>query len=60
MGTDLWWNAIEKEMKNVMPGFKFLKEDNNVPMGYQLIDCHMILDIKMDFNQNTYFVALGI
>ena len=49
-GTDLWQKAIEKEMKNVIPAFMFLEQDKKVPIGYQHIDCHMIFNVKMDFN----------
>ena len=56
-GTDLWQKAIEKEIKNVMPAFTFLEQDEKVPIGYQHIDCHMIFDVKMDFTQKARFVA---
>ena len=52
-GTDLWQKAIEKEMKNVMPAFTFLEQDDKVPIGYQHIDCHMIFDVKMDFTRKA-------
>ena len=52
-GTDLWQKAIEKEMKNVMPAFMFLEQDEKVPIGYQHIDCHMIFDVKMDFTRKA-------
>ena len=52
-GTDLWQKAIEKEIKNVIPAFTFLEQDEKVPIGYQHIDCHMIFDVKMDFTQKA-------
>ena len=58
-GTDLWQKAMEKEMKNVMPAYTFLGQDKKVPTGYHHIDCHMIFDVKMDFNQKARFVAGG-
>lgn len=58
-GTDLWRKAIELEMKNVMPAFKFLEDAERVPIGYQRINCHMIFDIKMDFTRKARFVAGG-
>jgi hypothetical protein len=44
--TTFWRDAIEKEMKNVMPAFEF-REDNVMPIGHKAIDCHMIFDVKM-------------
>ena len=46
-------------MKNVMPAFTFLEQDEKVPIGYQHIDCHMIFDVKMDFTRKAQFVAGG-
>jgi hypothetical protein len=45
-GTTFWRDAIEKEMKNILPAFKF-NEDDSVPIGYKKITCHMIFDVKM-------------
>jgi hypothetical protein len=32
MGTDFWWKAIEKEMRNVMVAFNIC-DDGKVPIG---------------------------
>ena len=45
-----------KEMKNVMPTFKVLDENEMVPIGYKLITCHMIFNVKMDFTWKACFV----
>ncbi|MGH3054233.1 MAG: reverse transcriptase domain-containing protein, partial [Gaiellaceae bacterium] len=58
-GTDLWYKAIQKEMKNVMPAFQFLDADQRVPIGYKWIPCHIIFDIKMDFTRKARLVAGG-
>jgi hypothetical protein len=58
-GTDFWRKAIALEMKNVQPAFKFLEDDESVPVGYQQINCHMIFDIKMDFTRKARFVVAG-
>ena len=58
-GTDFWKKAIEKEMRNVTPAFKFLDPDKPHPKGYQNIECHMIFDIKMDFTRKARLVAGG-
>ena len=41
MGTNFWHNAIEKEMRNVMPTFKF-SDTNKIPKFHKLISCHMV------------------
>ena len=58
-GTTHWHDAIQKEMKNVMPAFKFLEPEESVPVGYKWIPCHMIFDVKMDFTRKARFVAGG-
>jgi len=57
-GTDFWRKAIEKEMKNVMPAFEFL-DDNEIPKFHKHIDLHMIFDIKMDLTRKARLVAGG-
>jgi hypothetical protein len=58
-GTTLWRDAIEKEMKNNAPAFKF-NDDDAIPIGYKHITCHMIFDIKMvGLVQKARFVAGG-
>jgi len=58
-GTYFWRNAIDKEMKNVMPAFEF-SNDNKAPIGFKHIDCHMIFDVKMiGLVRKARFVAGG-
>jgi Reverse transcriptase (RNA-dependent DNA polymerase) len=57
-GTTLWRDAIAKEMKNVMPAFKF-RDDDVIPPGYTKIDCHMVFDIKADLTRKARLVAGG-
>jgi Reverse transcriptase (RNA-dependent DNA polymerase) len=57
-GTTFWKDAIEMEMKNVMPAFEF-RDDDKMPIGYQKIDCHMIFDVKLDLVRKARFVAGG-
>jgi hypothetical protein len=45
MWTIFWRDAIAKEVKNVAPAFEFC-DDDKVPIGFKLIDYHMIIDIK--------------
>jgi Reverse transcriptase (RNA-dependent DNA polymerase) len=58
-GTDFWRMAIEKEMKNNKSAFEILPNGTTVPVGYTMIRCHMIFDIKMDFTRKARFVAGG-
>ena len=46
MGTTFWQDAIEKEMRNVMPAFEF-SETNEILKFHKLINCHMVFDIKL-------------
>lgn len=67
-GNTLWYDAIQKEMKNVRIAFT-VWDDGDVSdarkgqklVGYQEIRCHMIFDIKMDgrFTRKARFVAGG-
>ena len=43
-GTDLWQKAIEKEMKNVMPAFTFLEQDEKVWQPY-FVPCTLHHDV---------------
>jgi hypothetical protein len=56
-GTSFWRDAIDKEMKNVLPAFKFNVDDT---VGYKHITCHMIFDIKIvGLVRKARFVAGG-
>jgi hypothetical protein len=57
--TTYWFNAIQKEMKNVKVAFKFLDPGERVPIGYKWIRCHLIFDVKMDFTRKARYVAGG-
>ena len=67
MGTNFWWQAIQKEMRKVMVVFDY--DDNLTPeqartdkskyVGFQGITCHMIFDVKMDLTRKARFVAGG-
>ena len=44
----LWWDAICTEMKNVRVAFELFEGTaDEPPPGCQMIDCHMIFDIKI-------------
>ena len=59
-GNSLWKDAIEKEMRNVGIAFKILDNNDNVPIGYQFMKCHLIFTVKMDsFERKARLVAGG-
>jgi hypothetical protein len=61
-GNTLWWDAICKEMKNVRVAFEVYEGSiDDLPPGYQHVDCHMIFDIKMgeNFRRKARMVAGG-
>jgi Reverse transcriptase (RNA-dependent DNA polymerase) len=45
-------------MKNVAPAFEF-RDDYKMPIGFKLIDCHMIFNIKSDLTRKARLVAGG-
>jgi hypothetical protein len=58
-GTTFWRDAIDKEMRNVMPAFEFTDGDR-IPVGHKHIACHMIFDVKMiGLVHKACFVAGG-
>ena len=58
-GTDFWRTAVEKEMKVVDKAFEFW-DDNEIPIGYSEIKCHMIFTVKMvGLVRKARFVADG-
>ena len=58
-GDTAWYDAINKEMKNVKVAFNILEEEESLPVGYKFIPCHMIFDVKMDFTRKACYVAGG-
>ena len=61
-GNKLWWEAICKEMRDVRIAFEvFEGSENDIPHGYQKINCHLIFDIKMgeNFRRKARMVAGG-
>ncbi len=58
-GTTFWRDAIAKEMKTVMPCFRFLDPNAADPVDHKWIKCHLIFDVKMDLTRKARFVAGG-
>lgn len=46
-GTTYWRDALQREITNVKVAFDVLDDSDELPPGYQQIDCHMIFDIKL-------------
>ena len=44
-GDSLWGDAIRKEMNAVKIAFRVLEGYETVPIGHQMIDCHLIFDV---------------
>ncbi len=45
--TTFWKDAIQKEMRSNKIAFKFLDDDEHVPLGFKWIKCHMIFDVNL-------------
>jgi len=58
-GTTFWHQAILKEMKNNAVAFRFLEENESVPVGSTWIPFHMIFDVKCDLTRKARYVAGG-
>ena len=59
-GDTKWCDAICKEMQNIRPAFEVWEKDvDKIPIGYQKIQCHMIIDVKLgeNFRRKARFVA---
>ena len=53
-------DAIYKEMENVRVAFEVLPDGESIPIGHQFVQCHMVLNIKMeDSIQKARLVAGG-
>ena len=56
----LCWDAICKEMKNICIDFEEFKGDKeDIPPGYQFVNCHVVFDIKMfeGFRRKAHMVV---
>ena len=48
-GNILWEDSIDKKIKDVSPAFSKLDHGDIVPIGYQVVNCPMIFDVKMEY-----------
>ena len=59
-GNILWAVAISKDMENVKVAFEVLLDRKLVHIGHQFVQCHIVLDIKMeDFRQKARLATEG-
>ena len=56
--TTFWYDAIQKELKNVNIAFEFM-EDGKPPPGHKKIHVHMVFDIKSDLTRKARLVGNG-
>ena len=56
-GNKLWQEAITKEMANSRLAFQILDADEQPPVGFTEIICHLIFDVKMDLTRKARYVA---
>ena len=59
IGNNLWQEAIAKEITNSRIAFQILEADEQPPVGYTEITCHLIFDVKMDLTRKARYVAGG-
>ena len=55
----LWQEAIAKKMNNIRVAFQVLDHDEQPPIGYTEITCHLIFDVKIDLTRKARYVAGG-
>jgi hypothetical protein len=59
-GNRLWQDGLDKEMNDVRVAFDMHDDDQEIPVGYQMIRTHIIWDVKMeDFRRKARCVAGG-
>ena len=46
-------------MANSREAFQILEADEQPPIGFTKITCHLIFDLKMDLTRKTIYVARG-
>ncbi|CAJ1928380.1 unnamed protein product [Cylindrotheca closterium] len=56
-GSNQWGNAIEKEVKTVLPALRILGPNEPVPPGYTCIDLMTVFDVKMDLTRKARICA---
>lgn len=57
--TNIWFDVMQKELKNVKIALKFMDPESKAPIGYEWIKGHMVFDVKMDFTHKAHYIAGG-
>mgnify|MGYP006191742737 CR=1 FL=1 len=47
-GITLWADAISKELENLRVAFEVLPDGKSVPIGHQVVQCHLVFDLKIE------------
>ncbi|CAJ1946131.1 unnamed protein product, partial [Cylindrotheca closterium] len=58
-GTSHWSDALIREVKTILPAVTILEEDEDVPVGYQLIELITVFNVKMDLTRKARICARG-
>ena len=58
-GDTFWYDAINKEIKNVKVAFHLIGEDESPPPGSKRIPYHIIFDVRYDLTRKARLVAGG-
>ena len=58
-GDKFWQEVITKKINNSRIAFQILDADDQPPIGYTEITCHLIFDVKMDPTRIAKYVAGG-
>jgi len=58
-GNTLWQDALALEMNSIGAAIKFLKNGQQVPVGYTKATGHVIFDVKMDLRRKARWVKDG-
>jgi hypothetical protein len=57
--TSFWSDSNKKEMQVILPAVHILESGAKPPVGYQVIPCHMVFDVKVDFSRKARYVGGG-
>ena len=58
-GDTFWFDAINKEIKNVRVAFHLLGEEESLPPGSKHIPYHFVFDVRFDLTRKARLVAGG-
>jgi hypothetical protein len=50
-GNTLWWDSIQKEMKNVRVAFNILDDNHHLPPAHTFVKCNIIFVLKLDLTR---------